>query len=57
MARLTKIHRQQLPMLKPCSSSSKPSMDINVALYYLYPALDHTQENIMLSKFIFVKVA
>jgi hypothetical protein len=38
------------PMLKPCSSSSKPSMDISVAFHYLNPALDHTRENIMLSK-------
>jgi hypothetical protein len=39
------------PMLKPCSSSSKPSMDIIVALHCLNLALDHTWENIMLSKF------
>jgi hypothetical protein len=38
-------------MLKPCSSSSKPSMDIIVALHCLNIALDHTWENIMLSKF------
>jgi hypothetical protein len=39
------------PMLKPCSSSSKPSMDIIIALHCLNLALDHTWENIMLSKF------
>ena len=33
------------PMLKPCSSSSKPSMDIIVALHCLNLALDHTREN------------
>jgi hypothetical protein len=38
------------PMLKPCSSSSKPSMDIIIALHCLNLALDHTWENIMLSK-------
>jgi hypothetical protein len=37
-------------MLKPCSSSSKPSMDITVALHCLNLALDHSWENIMLSK-------
>jgi hypothetical protein len=39
------------PMLKPCSSLSKPSMDIIVALHCLNLALDHSWENIMLSKF------
>jgi hypothetical protein len=39
------------PILKPCSSSSKPSMDIIVALHCLNLALDHSWENIMLSKF------
>jgi hypothetical protein len=39
------------PMLKPFSSSSKPSMDIIIALHCLNLALDHTRENIMLSKF------
>jgi hypothetical protein len=43
------------PMLKPCSSSSKPSMDIIVALHCLNLALDHTWENIMLSKFNLLK--
>jgi hypothetical protein len=43
------------PMLKPCSSSSKPSMDIIVALRCLNLALDHTWENIMLSKFNLLK--
>jgi hypothetical protein len=38
------------PMLKPCSSSSKPPMDIIVALHCFNLALDHTRENIMLSK-------
>jgi hypothetical protein len=38
------------PMLKPCSSLSKPSMDNIVALHCLNLALDHTRENIMLSK-------
>jgi hypothetical protein len=51
MARLTKIHLHHLPMLKPCSSSSKPSIDIRVAFHYLNPVLDHTRENIILSKF------
>jgi hypothetical protein len=50
MARLTEFHRQHPPMLKPRSSSSKPSMDIIVALLCLNLALDHTRENIMLSK-------
>jgi hypothetical protein len=39
------------PMLKPYSSSSKPSMDIIIALHCLNLAFDHTWENIMLSKF------
>jgi hypothetical protein len=43
------------PMLKPCSSSSKPSMDIIVALHCLNLALDHKWENIMLSKFSSLK--
>jgi hypothetical protein len=30
------------PMLKPCSSSSKPSMDISVSFHCSHPALDHT---------------
>jgi hypothetical protein len=38
-------------MLKPCSSSSKPSMDIIIAIHCLNLALDHSWENIMLSKF------
>jgi hypothetical protein len=57
MARLTELHRQHLPMLKPCSSSSKTLMDIIVALHCLNLALDHTRENIMLSKNLFVKVS
>jgi hypothetical protein len=44
------------PMLKPCSSSSKFSMDISIAFHCSYLELDHTWESIMLSKFIFVKV-
>jgi hypothetical protein len=52
MARLTEIHRQHLPMLKPCTPSSKPSMDIIVALHWLNLALDHTHENIILSKIL-----
>jgi hypothetical protein len=56
MARLTEFHRQHLPMLKPCSSLSKPSMDIIIALHCLNLALDHTQENIMLSKFNSLKI-
>jgi hypothetical protein len=31
-------------------------MDIGVAFHYLNPALDHTRENIMLSKIYFVEV-
>jgi hypothetical protein len=31
-------------------------MDISVALHCSNPAVDHKQENVMLSKFIFVKV-
>jgi hypothetical protein len=42
-------------MLKPCSSSSKPSMDIIIDLHCLNLALDHTWENIMLSKFNLLK--
>jgi hypothetical protein len=50
MARLTEFTVNISPMLKPCSSSSKPSMDIIVALHCLNLELDHTRENIMLSK-------
>jgi hypothetical protein len=39
------------PMLKTCSSPSKPLMDIIIALHCLNLALDHTWENIVLSKF------
>jgi hypothetical protein len=42
------------PMLKPCSSSSKPLMDIIIALHCLNLALDHTW-NIILSKFNLLK--
>jgi hypothetical protein len=42
-------------MLKPCSSSRKPSMDIIVPLHCLNLALVHTWENIMLSKFNLLK--
>jgi hypothetical protein len=45
MARLMEFHRQHPPMLKPCLSSSKPSMDIIIALHCLNLALDHTLEN------------
>jgi hypothetical protein len=43
------------PMLKPCSSSSKPSMDIIISLHCLNLALDHTWENITISKFNLLK--
>jgi hypothetical protein len=43
------------PMLKLCSSSSKPSMDIIVAHQCLNLAIDHTRENMMLSKFYSLK--
>jgi hypothetical protein len=39
------------PMVKPCSSSSKTSMNTIVALHCLDLALDHIWESIMLSKF------
>ena len=44
------------PMLKPCSSSSKSSIEISVVVRCRIPALDHTRENAMLPKDFSIKV-